>query len=325
MTKDVFDRGGRMALSQLLLATALLSLPCVAAAAEDLTVLFTGDVRGSYAGCDCRDQPLGGVAQRAFLVGEVRAEGSPTLVLDAGNLLFRSPVGLGDDAEAWRRADALLLMDAYSLMGVDAVNVGVHDLAAGLEYLQKLQGRSAFPLLSTNLIDPGTERPVFTPVLHLDRAGVRAAVIGLLPGDMEGRGYRTEDPLATAKVAVAAAREQGAELIILLSALDPDTEKRIARRVRGVDLILSAGSRSRTETAIRIRDAAVVHAGGRGKYLGRVVLDRSADGPERLTSTLMPVESGGPVDEDVFELVQETELRHQSPEFLEAGDAAVPP
>ena len=300
-------------------------LTAVPAAAEDLTVLFTGDVRGSYAGCDCRDQPLGGVAQRAFLVGEVRRSGVPTLVLDAGNLLFRSPLGLGDDAEAWRRADAMLLMDAYALMGVDAVNVGPHDLAAGLEYLQKLQGRSAFPLLSTNLVDPETGRPVFTPVLHLDRAGVRAVVIGLLPGDMEGRGYRTSDPVATAKAAVADARDQGAELIILLSALDPDTEAKLARRVRGVDLILSSGKRARTDAALWIRDAAVVHAGGRGKYVGRVTYDRAARGRDRLAATTMPVETGGPVDEDVFELVQETELRHQSPEFLEAGKEAVPP
>jgi hypothetical protein len=36
--------------------------------------------------------------------------------------------------------------------GVDAVNVGPLDLAYGLDYLQKLQRRSAFPWLSTNLV-----------------------------------------------------------------------------------------------------------------------------------------------------------------------------
>ena len=321
---DLPDLGGRALLVALAAAT-LLATPLAGEASEDLTVLFTGGVRGSYEGCDCRDQPLGGLAQRAFLVGEHRRTGAPVLVLDAGNLLFRSPMGLGDDAEAWRRADAMLLVDSYGLMGVDAVNVGTHDLAAGLDYLQKLQGRAAFPLLSTNLVDPDTEQPVFTPVLHLNRAGVRAAVIGLLPGDIEGAGYRTADPLATAKTAVAAAREQGAELVILLSALDPDDEQVLAKKVKGIDLILSSGSRPRTDPAVWIRSAALVHAGGRGKYLGRVVLDASAAGRERLISALVPVESGGPVDEDVLELVEETRRRHESPEFVEAGKEAVPP
>ncbi len=309
------------------IALGALLLPTVAPAGEDgrLTVLFSGNVRGSYEGCDCKDQPLGGLAQRAFLVGEQRRSDTPLLVLDAGNLLFRSPLGLGDDAEAWRRTEAMLLTDAYGLMGVDAVNVGPFDLAAGLDYLQKLQGRAAFALVSSNLVDPEGGQPVFTPVLHLDRAGVRAAVFGLLPGEMEGRGYRTTDPVEAARAAVAGAREQGAELVIVLSALGQDEERKLVRKVRGIDLVLSSGDRTRTEPATWIKGTAVAHAGGRGKYMGRVTVGREGDGNPPLDVAIVPVESGGPVDEDVLELLEETRQRHESPDFLEAGRRAVPP
>jgi 2',3'-cyclic-nucleotide 2'-phosphodiesterase (5'-nucleotidase family) len=294
----------------------------IATAADGLTVLFSGDVRGSYEGCDCQNQPLGGLAQRAFLVGQRRQPGSPALVVDAGNLLFRTPKGLGDDAEAWRRTGAMLLTDAYSLLGVDAVNVGPNDLASGLEYLQRLARRASFPLLSTNLVDPATDQPVFTSVLHLDRAGERAAVIGLLPGEMSGQGFRTLDPVATARDAVADARAQGAERIIVLSALGLDDERRLARKVKGIDLIVGAGDRSRTDPAPRVKATVIAHVGSRGKYLGHATLP--TDGGAA-TVVLVPVESGGPVDEEILALVEETRLRLGSPDFVEAGRRAVPP
>ncbi|MDP7115406.1 MAG: hypothetical protein QGH45_25755 [Myxococcota bacterium] len=306
-----------------LLAAVLAFAPGLTATADDgLTVLFSGDVRGSYEGCDCQNQPLGGLAQRAFLVGQRRQPGSPALVVDAGNLLFRTPKGLGDDAEAWRRTGAILLTDAYSLLGVDAVNVGPNDLATGLEYLQRLARRASFPLLSTNLVDPVTDRPVFTSVLHLNRAGERAAVIGLLPGEMSGRGFRTLDPIATARDAVAAARAQGAERIIVLSALGQDDERLLARKVKGIDLIVGAGDRSRTDPALQVKTTVIAHVGSRGKYLGQATLP--TDGGTA-TVVLVPVESGGPVDEEILALVEETRLRHSSPDFVEAGRQAVPP
>jgi 2',3'-cyclic-nucleotide 2'-phosphodiesterase (5'-nucleotidase family) len=243
-------------------------------------------------------------------------------VVDAGNLLFRTPKGLGDDAEAWRRTGAILLTDAYSLLGVDAVNVGPNDLATGLEYLQRLARRASFPLLSTNLVDPVTDRPVFTSVLHLNRAGERAAVIGLLPGEMSGRGFRTLDPIATARDAVAAARAQGAERIIVLSALGQDDERLLARKVKGIDLIVGAGDRSRTDPALQVKTTVIAHVGSRGKYLGQATLP--TDGGTA-TVVLVPVESGGPVDEEILALVEETRLRHSSPDFVEAGRQAVPP
>ncbi len=294
----------------------------LASAADGLTILFSGEVRGSYEGCDCQDQPLGGLAQRAFLVGEQRRAGGSVLVVDSGNLLFRSPKGLGADAEAWRRTGAMLLTDAYSLLGVDAVNVGPNDLAAGLEYLQRLGQRSSFPLLSTNLVDPDSGQPVFTPVVYVNQAGLSAAVIGVLPGDMSGRGYLTLDPVKATREAVADARSQGVDRVILLSALGFDEEKRLARKVKGIDLIVGAGDRSRTDPPPLVKGTVIAHAGSRGKYMGQADLPAAGGAPQVV---LLPVESGGPVDEEILALVEETRLRHGSPDFVEAGRQAVPP
>ena len=305
-----------------LLLTALVALlpgawPRAAAAAE-LSLLFTGDVMGEIEACECEGQPFGGVAQRAYLVSEHRRE-SGALVLDAGNLLFRSLVAVGPDAGDYRKVNALALVDAYGLMAVDAVNVGPRDLVAGLEYLQRLQRRASFPFLSSNLVDPDTGDSIFTPQLVLDRDGASVAVLGVLPGGMVGRGYVTTDPLDAVRDAAAQARADGADRVVLLSALGLDDSRVIARKVRDLDAVLVAGERTHTDPPPRVRGTPLVAAGSRGKFLVEVVLATPV-----VETRFIPVERGGPVDEEVEVLVKEARARQLSPYLLEAGPEAVP-
>jgi 2',3'-cyclic-nucleotide 2'-phosphodiesterase (5'-nucleotidase family) len=288
-----------------------------------LRLLFTGDVMGDYESCDCKDQPLGGIAQRAHLVGQLRQADGDTVLLDSGNLLARSHVAVGPDAEMWRKIGAMTLVDAYSLMGVDAVNVGPLDLAFGLDYLLKIQHRSSFPWLSTNLVDPATGDPLFTPSLTVERDGVRITFIGLVPGEMEGAGYRSTDPVETASVAAERARAGGSDLVIVLSALGQDEEQRLARKVKEIDLVLGCGDRSRTDPPPRVRGVPLIHPGTRGKWVVEVALT-DGRGKDRFSARFWPVERGAPVDEDVDAMVREAAVRRDDPLFIEAGSESVP-
>ncbi len=319
-------RRARLGMLPAVLAWLLLAPEGAWGGAEDgpaLRLLFTGDVMGDYEPCDCREQPLGGIAQRAYLVGELRRDGGAAVLLDAGNLVTRGHVAVGPDAAAWRKVGAMVLVDAYSTMGVDAVNVGPLDLAFGLSYLQKLQRRAAFPWLSTNLVDPDTGAPLFTPVLTVERDGRRVAVLGLAPGGMEGAGYRSLDPVKAAARAAADARAAGADLVVVLSSLGQDDEKVLARKVREIDLILGCGDRSRTDPPRLVRGVPLVHPGTRGKYVVEVALGGGTGG-DRFPVRFWPVERGAPVDETIEEMVREAAVRHDDPMFHEAGADAVP-
>jgi len=287
-------------------------------------LLFTGDVLGDFEPCDCKDQPLGGLAQRAYVVSQHRHQPVKALVVDGGNLLFRNAIALGADAEAYRKVAAMLLMDAYTLIGVDAVNVGARDLVFGLEYVLKLQQRADFPLLSTNLLDPETGQPVFIPSLNVDRDGTQVVILGVLPGGMVGKGYVTADPVEAVSAAATQAREEGADLVVLLSALGQDDEKVLARKIPELDLILGCGDRTRTDPPARIKGVPLVHPGTRGKWVVEVGYHPEQSVRERFSTTFHPVERGAPVDEQIEALVQETLLRYQSPAFIEAGGDAVP-
>lgn len=315
------SRAARRLLSLWIVAWLGAAVPAAASdpqAPPRVRFLLSGDVLGEAEPCACADRPLGGLAQRAFLVSEVRRADGPTVVLDAGNLLFRSLMALSEDAESRRKASAMALVDAYSLMGVDAVNVGPHDLSAGLDYLQRLQGRAGFPWLSSNLVDPDSGEPVFTERLTVERDGTTVAVLGVLPGQMQGAGYRTTDPVSAARAQAAEARQGGADLVVLLSSLGLDEERQLARKVQDVDLILGCGDRAATDPPVWVGDTLLVHPGSRGKDMAQVEW-RGGKGKGRFEPDVVLVERGGPVDEEVHALVEELRVRIEDPHWQEAA------
>ncbi|MGZ3460508.1 MAG: hypothetical protein ACXU86_18620, partial [Archangium sp.] len=104
--------------SALLALLVLWLTPLVAGAAPRKAVLlFTGDNGGEIANCGCRQNPAGGLARRKTVFAQERAKGTPVLVLDAGNALFKSPQS---GAEPNARARAELLLEQMDAMGTAA-------------------------------------------------------------------------------------------------------------------------------------------------------------------------------------------------------------
>jgi len=193
-------------------------------------------------------------------------------------------------------------------MGTDAYTVGERDLALGLPVLRQLAKRASFPFLAANLHD-ADGRPVFAGSTVKTVAGLKVGILGLLGKET---GAPTEilsaakltlvDPVATAKAEVARLRQDGAELIVLLSHLGRRETDAVARAVPEIGLVVG-GHTGRTIRAPKrvglaspakgeagkaapppAETAGVLHvsAGSRGKFLGRLELTLGSPGPGRL-------------------------------------------
>ena len=116
-------------------------------AAGSTALLYSSNLQGKYAPCNCAVQPLGGLARRATVTARARAEADATLVVDAGDL-FQAE---GTSAETERQAN--LLAAGIARGGIDAFTLGETDLALGVPLLEEGDG---------GLQDPGSLRPTFT-------------------------------------------------------------------------------------------------------------------------------------------------------------------
>lgn len=168
----------------------------------------------------------------------MRAEGRTVLALDAGDPLFSgSNVPKYLRAKWIRKAD--LIRVALCEMQYDAVNVGDHDLAAGVSYL--LNGRDGLPLLSSNLVAPDSGEPVFQPYILRDIDGLRVGIIGLLnPQWVKRDSVVANDPVDAAAKIVKELRGR-CDLLIALSHLERTAEMRLTKKVPEIDVLISGG------------------------------------------------------------------------------------
>jgi 2',3'-cyclic-nucleotide 2'-phosphodiesterase (5'-nucleotidase family) len=217
---------------------------------------------------------LGGLARRAALVKNARAQGHAVLVVDSGDLFFGPPATATDHKKALAKAQ--LISRAYAHMGVVAVTVGGGDLVHGLAFLQQEGGRG-LPLLSANLVDPLQKKPIFPPYIIQEVSGLRIAFFGLtnpnLPPPPQGKRLEmaTQDLVESAQKVVGELKGW-VDLIILLSDLGWDQDVRIAKACPGIHFILGGHDGGATRWPQQEGETFIVQSYQKGMYVGRLDL-----------------------------------------------------
>jgi 2',3'-cyclic-nucleotide 2'-phosphodiesterase/3'-nucleotidase len=293
-------------------ALAALLLFARASRAEEmrLTVLHTTDVHGALLPWDDlldRAAPRG-LVKVATLVSRVRGEGSPVLLLDAGDATSGSPL-----TTVWQHDHAgapepvTLAMNA---MGYDAMALGNHEFDFGPAALESTRAAAHFPWLAANVVHADGS-PAFPPAIVKEVAGgIRVGVFGLatpavpqLCDSAQCAGYQFLSPIEIAQREVN--RLRGAERCDVVIALahtglekDPRTGElrsgdapgenfgwRLAHEVTGLDVVILGHTHSTVPSAM-IDATLVTQAGRAAEGLGRIDLTLTREtgaGPWKLT------------------------------------------
>ena len=171
---------------------------------------------------------------------KAKEDGNPVLVIDSGNLFADMGIHINRQQA---RIKAQLIKRAYKRMGVAAMNVGDADLMQGLSFLRSEASRG-LPLISANLIDPVRKSPLFAPYTIKKVGKIRIALFGLMsPGNNRATPQPQEntflvgDPAKAAREIVAKLRQK-ADIIILLSNLDVQSERQVIKSVPGIHFVL---------------------------------------------------------------------------------------
>ena len=202
----------------------------------------------------------------------IRAElPGKTLLLDGGDTWQGSYTSL-----ATRGADIVEVMNA---LGVEAMTAH-WDFTYGTERVEELIGELAFPFLAGNVRDTEWEEEVFDATATFERGGVKIAVIGqafpytpvanpryLIPNWSFG----IRENLIRKRVE--RVRAEGAELVVLLSHNGFDTDRKLAGRVPGIDVLLSAHTHDAVPVALEIDGTLMISSGSHGKFLSRLDLE----------------------------------------------------
>lgn len=233
------------------------------AAKPTFTLFALAEMRGQIGPCGCTSDPLGDLSRTAQLIADARAAG-PTLVVDAGSLLY-SKAPIPPHLQVQEDLKANLLRETYQdSLQVAALGVGPADLAK--------PGAVKVPRQAANISDPAI--PTEAPKV-LEVGGAKVGVFGVVaPGAITAK---VDDPVAAGKAAVAALKQQGAQVIVgLVQARTKKDAAQLARDIGGIDLIvaglgLEAPEPERVDIEPqKIGDGWLVIPANRGQVISRV-------------------------------------------------------
>jgi sulfur-oxidizing protein SoxB len=216
---------------------------------------------------------IGGLDRAATVIKAIRAERGEDRVL------------LFDGGDTWQgslgsyRTQARDMADCFKLLKLDAMT-GHWEFSYGEKRVRELVAHLGVPFLAQNVRDKEWQEPVFEAFQLFEKGGVRIAVIGqafpftalTLPPHLTPSwsfGIREEELRAT----IDKARKSGADLVVLLSHNGLDIDRKLAHRVQGIDVILTAHSHDPLPEVLKAGKTLLIAVGSHGKFLGRLDLD----------------------------------------------------
>jgi len=216
---------------------------------------------------------MGGLDRVATVIKRIRAErgADNVLLLDGGDTWqgsYTANQTLGED-----------MVTVMNALSPDAMT-GHWEFTYGTDRVQEILDGLPFTFLGSNIYDAEWDEPAFESWKMFERGGAKVAVIGqafpytpianprwMIPG--WSFGIREED---IAKH-VLEARDEGAELVVLLSHNGFDVDRKLASRVDGIDVILTGHTHDALPEPVIVNDTLVIASGSNGKFVSRLDLD----------------------------------------------------
>ena len=212
---------------------------------------------------------LGGMANVAAVIERLRAEKpGRTLLLDAGDTWHGAGISVFDKG--------VTMVKIMNTIGYDAMAPGNWEFIYDKDHLLDLIDMAEFPVVAYNVADPEWDEPAFTQYVIEEVGGLRVAVIGLaypwtaLTSSVLGSagdwkfGIREEE----ARELIDEIREEeDPDLVVVASHGGFGLDQKFARRVDGIDVLLSGHTHDEIYDPVVWNDTIVYQGGAHGKFV----------------------------------------------------------
>jgi len=253
---------------------------------------------------------IGGAAHLATVLKRERAAAHASITLSAGDLVEGTPVStVFEGVPDYEIANNL---------GIDVNCLGNHEFDYGWRKIREFMQIANFPTVSANTADASGNRLVNPPYVVRDVGGMRVAVVGaLLEGLLNNTTSDRVGPYGAAPIVetlrpiVARAKEQ-ADMVVVLGHIEKAEGESILHNLPDVSVVVIGHDHRPWNEPVEIDGKFVIHAGGYGRQVGRMVLSYDT-ATRRITShewTGIPVDDREyPADPTVEAQVEKWEAK----------------
>lgn len=215
----------------------------------------------------------GGLARIATLAREMRRQAPDgCLFADCGDAIHGTAVA------QWTKGAAIVA--PLNAIGLDVMTPGNWEFGFGPAVLRQRVSELSFPVIASNIESAETGQLEFAPTGRFELGPVMVGVVGVstpivterMPQDF-GAGLRFSAGPDAVAAQVRKLREDGADLIVLLSHLGLAQDLGLLRAVEGIDVVLSGHTHDRLFSPIVVGKTLVIQSGFSGSFLGRLDLE----------------------------------------------------
>ena len=215
---------------------------------------------------------MGGLDRVATVVNSIRASRPDSILLDGGDTWQGSFTAL--------KTQGMDMVKAFNLLKTDAMT-SHWEFTLGIDrVIDLVENYVEHPFLGANVFDTEWDERAFDPYSIFERSGQKIAVIGqafpympianpswMFPGLSFGI---RENNIANLVTEV---REEGADLVVLLSHNGFDVDRQLASRVNGIDVILCGHTHDALPEPVIVNKTLLIASGSNGKFVSRLDLD----------------------------------------------------
>ena len=269
-----------------------------------LRILHINDVHGAA----LEEGGRGGMAKAATVFGQEKASApGEVLTVNTGDLAEGSMVSY--------LTKGGVISESMAQIGFDVVEPGNHDFVWGQEALHNMLEGTNATILNASIVNDGDGSTFGEPFLIRDVGGVKVGMIGL---DVENMArYISEEKLEglefrssadTLREYIPKAKEAGADVIMVLSHIGFDEDKKIAQQFPEIDLIVGGHSHTELQEGYYEGNTLIVQSGTKGQFVGEVdlELDLATKKIAGATARLIPVDESVEPDPQVAAIIQKS-------------------
>ena len=277
---------------------------------QSLTILYTSDLAARYQPVDLDSRYNAGWARLGALIESIRLEESPVLLLDPGDYLDEKQLMCQEEG-----AEPVVQM--LNQMRYDSVGIGMDELNWGSEGALERLGHASFPIVCANLVFADTQELLFWPYWVVQHAETRVAIMGVLSTSAERELIRLHmqdlkvlPPAKALRPHVEKVRSI-VDVIIVLSYMDDDANRELARSLPDIHVILGGFSHERPLDPIVEGKTIIAHAGSGPNQLGRLDIQLSGDKIQDWEHHILTVASDTIPEPNLAKMADEAKIAEQ--------------
>ncbi|MBU1625972.1 bifunctional metallophosphatase/5'-nucleotidase, partial [bacterium] len=211
---------------------------------------------------------IGGSSHIAGYINKVRNENKYVLFLDAGDEFRGTPISDITKGKA--------LFDILNMIKPDAFELGNHEFDYGFLNLEECIKKAEFPVLCSNITFKDDSQLPIKPYLIKDFGEFKVGIIGIITQSLKEisspkniHDIEVNKSLETLEYFVNQLKDK-VNILIVLSHEDIEIEKEIARKIPGIDIMITGHDHYILNPPIKLKNKLIAQAGSNGEYIGRI-------------------------------------------------------